>query len=232
MAVYKITNQATLKEVVLKASYWKIREVAVKKITDQIVLKEVALKDEDSDVRESALKNITDKAFLKEVALKDSSKPVRQAPVKNDQAFLKEFALNNPVKYNDMGNEEGAEYVNNMTATELMELILYGEDGKDAKDLTWLCSRLAAKMMIHKEGYDMKKSYVSDSENTDRQVIEKFFHTFSGASALSSYRAIKGFWDPRVAENAFNGVMLQFAQLPKNVRDVHKQLYDENYKKK
>ena len=83
-------------------------------------------------------------------------------------------------------------------------------------------------MMILKEGDDMCGR---SADNMNRQTIEKFFHVFSGASALSSFRSIKVFWQPREAENAFTQVMLQFAGLPKSIRDIHKKLYIEHYGK-
>jgi len=129
-----------------------------------------------------------------------------------------------------MGREEGNAYINKLSETELMELILFGEDGQDAKDLTWLCSRLASKMMVAKESNDICRGMkVPDMENTPRQTIEKFFHVFGSASALANFRAITGFWQPSQAESAFTQTMLQFAQLPKNARDMRKNLYVEHY---
>jgi len=127
-----------------------------------------------------------------------------------------------------MGREEGVEYIKNMDATELMELILFGEDGEDVKDLPWLCSRMVAKLNIAKEGDDCA---MRSPGNKSRLVLEKALHTFGGASALSYFRSITGFWNPTAAENVFTSMMLQFAQLPKGARDAHKQLYIDNYKK-
>ena len=131
-------------------------------------------------------------------------------------------------KFIDMDREEGVEYINKMDANELMELILFGEDGQEVKDIAWLCSRLASKMMISKEGDDMCGR---SADNMHRKTIEKFFHVFSGAGTLSNFRSINGFWQPREAENAFTQVMLQFAGLPQNIRDMHKNLYNEHYGK-
>jgi hypothetical protein len=127
-----------------------------------------------------------------------------------------------------MGREEGVEYIKNMNVTELMELILFGEDGEDVKDLAWLCSRMVGKLNIAKECDDMA---MRQPGNVNRLVLEIALHTFGGASALSHFRSITGFWNPTAAENVFTSIMLQFAQLPKGARDVHKQLYIDNYKK-
>ena len=97
-----------------------------------------------------------------------------------------------------------------------MELILFGEDGQEANNVIWLCNRLAAKMMI-------------PHETGDRATIEMFFLAFSGVPARNHYRSLTGFWPPNQAEAAFTQTMLQFAALPRSLRDMHARLYLEHY---
>ena len=118
--------------------------------------------------------------------------------------------------YNALTGTAATEYVNRLSPRQLMEMILFGEDGQEANNVIWLCNRLAAKMMI-------------PYETGDRATIEMFFLAFSGVSARNHYRALTGFWPPNQAESAFTQTMLQFAALPKNLREIHAKLYLEHY---
>ena len=118
--------------------------------------------------------------------------------------------------YNALSGPAAAEYVNKLSPRQLMELILFGENGQEANNIVWLCNRLAAKMMI-------------PHETGDRATIEMFFLAFSGVPTRNHYRAMTGFWPPNQAEAAFTQTMLQFAALPKSLRDIHARLYLEHY---
>ena len=96
-AVEKLTDEAALAEIALKANYASNRYRAVKKITNKTILAEIALKDESEDVRRAAVKKITNQTILAEIALKDEYSYVREAAVKNitNQTILAEIALKN-----------------------------------------------------------------------------------------------------------------------------------------
>ncbi|MDO4866855.1 MAG: hypothetical protein Q4C10_09885 [Clostridia bacterium] len=118
--------------------------------------------------------------------------------------------------YNALSGSAAGDFVNRLTPRQLMELILLGEGGREAQNLPWLCSRLAQKMMI-------------PHETGDRATIEMFFLAFSGVPARNHYRAMTGFWPPEQASAAFTQALLQFASLPKSLRDIHARLYLEHY---
>ncbi len=208
------------------------RQISIRKVKDQALLAEVALKDVLPDNRLVAAQMLTDEAQLRRVA--DATDDSRVRDKVNGTLWAIDFerrkvkAAKAPAPrpdaalpttfggYNALSGPDAAKYVDGLKPRALMELILFGEDGKEANNIIWLCNRLAAKMMI-------------PHELNDRDTIEMFFAAFSGVPAANRYRAMTGFWPASEAESAFTQTMLQFAGLPKSLRDIHARLYLERY---
>ncbi len=230
VAIRKVKDAALLTRIALEDEWPDNRLVAVQCLTDLDALRKVASESRDSNVREKAA------AIVKANEPKKAEPPRPAAPVQKAprpekpregadvaRGIGSTGSASKPAPqasaaggYNALSGPAAAEYVNKLSPRQLMELILFGEDGQEANNVIWLCNRLAAKMMI-------------PHETGDRATIEMFFLAFSGVPARNHYRSLTGFWPPSQAEAAFTQTMLQFAALPRSLRDMHARLYLEHY---
>jgi uncharacterized membrane protein YhaH (DUF805 family) len=123
-----------------------------------------------------------------------------------EKEFKNEVAVKKSVekKYKDMGREEGVEYINNMSADDMIDFLTAARNYNDS-DLPWLCSRMAEKL-------------VRANETGNKTVIEKALRRFGNEGMVMRYRSIAPL-SSVAAEMLFNNIMLEYAQHPKE-RDL------------
>ena len=95
-AVYRITDEPTLKKVATSDEHELVRRPTVERITDEAFLMDIAINDTHAYVRKEAINKITDEAFIIDRAIKENDEEVRITAVRkiNDPVVLTDIAKN------------------------------------------------------------------------------------------------------------------------------------------
>jgi hypothetical protein len=103
-------------------------------------------------------------------------------------------------KFKEIGREEGVQYITEMNAPDLIDLILGGDEYAPG-DLAWLCNRMVNKL-------------IAANEAGTRSVIERALSVFGNDRMVERYRTID-FLHPNEAERLFTQLMLDYAARPR-----------------